>query len=68
VNTALMDNHQTELAEAMAEQLYCHQTTVDELLPTLRTVDFNALEDYPHPDEHAFPSLVDRVVFGAHVQ
>ncbi|GMG15312.1 unnamed protein product [Phytophthora fragariaefolia] len=26
VNTALMDNHQTELAEAMADQKYCLQT------------------------------------------
>lgn len=62
VNTALMDNHQTELAEAMAEQRYCVATTCDALVDTLRTMDLSALQAYPDPDEDAFPRLVDHVV------
>lgn len=64
VNTLLMDNHQAELADAMAEQRYCVATTCDELAHTLRTADFSALRTYPAPDELAFPQLVDQVVFG----
>jgi beta-1,4-N-acetylglucosaminyltransferase len=66
VNTMLMDNHQTELAEAMAAQQYCVATTCDELLATLETADLETLQPYPRPDEDAFPALVDRVVFGHH--
>lgn len=66
VNTALMDNHQTELAEAMAEQKYCVATTCDALVETLRTMDLSALQAYPDPDEDAFPRLVDHVVATRH--
>lgn len=62
VNTALMDNHQTELAEAMAEQKYCVATTCDALVETLRTMDLSALQAYPEPDEDAFPRLVGHVM------
>ncbi|GLD98996.1 hypothetical protein PINS_up007714 [Pythium insidiosum] len=64
VNTLLMDNHQTELAEAMAEQRYCVQTTCDALLDALKHADFESLRPYPEPDEAAFPALIDAVVFG----
>lgn len=64
VNTALMDNHQTELAEAMAEQQYCVQTTCDTLLETLERADLSALVPYPDPDEEAFPRLVEQVMTG----
>ncbi|KAJ0398503.1 hypothetical protein ATCC90586_003180 [Pythium insidiosum] len=62
VNTALMDNHQTELAEAMAEQRYCVQTTCEGLLDALQHADFESLQSYPEPDEDAFPALIDQVV------
>ncbi|TYZ65564.1 hypothetical protein PybrP1_004872 [[Pythium] brassicae (nom. inval.)] len=62
VNTLLMDNHQAELADAMAEQHYCVSTTCDELAHTLRTAELSALRAYPAPDEFAFPQLVDRVL------
>ncbi|TMW67310.1 hypothetical protein Poli38472_012426 [Pythium oligandrum] len=64
VNTLLMDNHQTDIAEAMAAQKYCVQTTVEDLPRTLETADFATLVAYPEPDEDAFPAVVDRVVFG----
>lgn len=62
VNTALMDNHQTELADAMAQQRYCVATTCAELTQTLQTADLDALQTYPEPDEEAFPRLVDQVM------
>lgn len=62
VNTQLMDNHQTELAEAMAEHKYCLQTSVQGLQEVLETGDWSGLQDYPQPDEQAFPDLVDAVV------
>lgn len=62
VNTALMDNHQTELAEAMAAQRYCVQTGCDGLAEALETANLETLVPYPAPDEDAFPSLVDEVM------
>ncbi|KAG7400109.1 N-acetylglucosaminyldiphosphodolichol N-acetylglucosaminyltransferase catalytic subunit alg13 [Phytophthora boehmeriae] len=62
VNTQLMDNHQTELAEAMAEQKYCLQTSVHKLENVLKTGDWSDLQPYPQPDERAFPGLVDAVM------
>ncbi|KAF4317171.1 hypothetical protein BBO99_00006761 [Phytophthora kernoviae] len=62
VNTQLMDNHQTELAEAMAEQNYCLQTSVQGLEDVLETGDWSNLQPYPQPHEQAFPDLVDTVM------
>lgn len=62
VNTALMDNHQTELAEAMAAQRYCVQTEPQGLQRVLETADLEALVPYPDPDEDAFPALVDQTM------
>ncbi|KAG3115128.1 hypothetical protein PI125_g5806 [Phytophthora idaei] len=62
VNTALMDNHQAELAEAMADQKNCLQTTVQGLQSVLEAGDWDDLQPYPEPDEQAFPDLVDAVM------
>lgn len=62
VNTLLMDNHQAELADAMAAQNYCIATTCEHLAATLKTADLDALVPYPEPDESAFPRLVDQVM------
>jgi beta-1,4-N-acetylglucosaminyltransferase len=62
VNTALMDNHQTELADAMAAKRYCVSTGCDGLEEELTTADFDALVPYPTPNEDAFPSLVDEAM------
>ncbi|KAI9915935.1 hypothetical protein PsorP6_007545 [Peronosclerospora sorghi] len=61
VNTALMDNHQIELAEAMANQNFCLQTSVQGLEKVLGNGNWNDLQPYPAPNEHAFPNLVDDV-------
>lgn len=62
VNTMLMDNHQIELAEAMAEHNYCIQTTVLGLQNVLEAGNWSHLQSYPQPDEQAFPELVDTVM------
>ncbi|CAI5743216.1 unnamed protein product [Hyaloperonospora brassicae] len=62
VNDALMDNHQTELAEAMAGRRFCLQTSVKELPRVLATGHWTDLQVYPSPDEQAFPDLVDAVM------
>lgn len=62
VNTALMDNHQTELADAMAAKRYCVSTSCDRLEETLTTADLETLEPYPPLDEGAFPRLVDETM------
>ncbi|OWZ17060.1 UDP-N-acetylglucosamine transferase subunit [Phytophthora megakarya] len=62
VNTALMDNHQTELAEAMADQNFCLQTSVQSVQRVLETGNWDDLQPYPQPDEQAFPDLVDAVM------
>jgi beta-1,4-N-acetylglucosaminyltransferase len=62
VNTALMDNHQAELAEAMADKKYCLQTSVQGLQHALESGDWDCLQPYPQPDEEAFPDLVDAVM------
>ncbi|KAF4042818.1 Glycosyltransferase family 28 C-terminal domain [Phytophthora infestans] len=62
VNTSLMDNHQAELAEAMADQNYCLQTTVQGLQSMLEAGDWDNLQPYPPLDEQAFPDLVDALV------
>ncbi|CEG43716.1 udp-n-acetylglucosamine transferase [Plasmopara halstedii] len=62
VNTMLMDNHQIELAEAMADHNFCIQTTVQGLRGVLETGDWDHLQLYPQPDEQAFPDLVDAVM------
>ncbi|KAG7379751.1 N-acetylglucosaminyldiphosphodolichol N-acetylglucosaminyltransferase catalytic subunit alg13 [Phytophthora pseudosyringae] len=62
VNTALMDNHQAELAEAMAGRKFCLQTSVQGLQAVLEAGNWADLQPYPQPDEQAFPDLVDAVM------
>ncbi|RHY32456.1 hypothetical protein DYB32_002553, partial [Aphanomyces invadans] len=61
-NTQLMDNHQEELAGALAERHHLVATTCSLLASTLASVDLKTLVPYPEVDEEAFPSLVDCVV------
>ncbi|DAZ96347.1 TPA: hypothetical protein N0F65_007997 [Lagenidium giganteum] len=65
VNTLLMDNHQTEVADAMAENQYCVATSCEKLLLALEEANFDALHEYPQPDEAAFPALVDELMLGS---
>lgn len=64
VNSALMDNHQEELAEAMAQRNYLVATTPEQLAQTL--VDFDdsksARTPYPAATPEAFAAVVDEEI------
>ncbi|KAL0583730.1 hypothetical protein ABG067_006406 [Albugo candida] len=63
VNTALMNNHQAELADAMDERRYCIKTTCKDLPDTLKQGRWkDDLEPYPSPNLNAFPALVDALM------
>nr|CCA17259.1 UDPNacetylglucosamine transferase subunit putative [Albugo laibachii Nc14] len=63
VNTALMNNHQAELADAMDEKRYCVKTTCEELPVTLKEGRWKSdLEPYPSPNLDAFPALMDALM------
>mmetsp|Transcript_22230 Transcript_22230/g.39381 ORF Transcript_22230/g.39381 Transcript_22230/m.39381 type:complete len:172 (-) Transcript_22230:137-652(-) len=62
VNETLMDNHQKELAEAMAAEGYLYWTNVDNVLRTLESCDFDRLKEYPTPNAKAFADFLDREV------
>eukprot|EP00752_Nemacystus_decipiens_P004222 g3857.t1 len=61
VNSALMDNHQAELAEAMAQRNYLRATTPEELAATLVALDDSpsARTPYPSAKPEAFAAVVD---------
>eukprot|EP00968_Pinguiococcus_pyrenoidosus_P013090 scaffold1175_cov248-Pinguiococcus_pyrenoidosus.AAC.9 len=64
VNTALMDNHQLELAEALADRDHVVATTCENLAHDLAEADLEGLRVYPEPDPNLIPQLLDSVVFG----
>ena len=65
VNTALMDNHQVELAEALAERGYLRATTPEVLARTLEEFDDSpsARTPYPPAQPQAFAALVDEEMY-----
>jgi beta-1,4-N-acetylglucosaminyltransferase len=63
-NSKLMDNHQEELAQALAERKHLFQTTCVNLPMLLASANFDSLVAYPTIDEEAFPNLVDAMMLG----
>ena len=61
-NDALMDNHQSELADALADRGHLVATTVGNLEECLRTFKGKEFTPYPDKDFDAFPKLVDETV------
>mmetsp|Transcript_52628 Transcript_52628/g.138390 ORF Transcript_52628/g.138390 Transcript_52628/m.138390 type:complete len:165 (+) Transcript_52628:57-551(+) len=61
VNDALMDNHQTELADELADRDHCLGTTPSRLLATLEDLAARKtpFEVFPPADTEAFPRLLD---------
>ncbi|KAJ1960710.1 N-acetylglucosaminyldiphosphodolichol N-acetylglucosaminyltransferase catalytic subunit alg13 [Dispira parvispora] len=59
VNTRLMDNHQQELAEALAERNHLVATTPDSLLRTLQERKYRSLKPFPPSDPTVFARLLD---------
>lgn len=67
VNSKLMDNHQEELANAMAERNYLLASTPECLPQALKKfIDFeNTRTAYPTAKPEAFASLVDEEMHAA---
>lgn len=67
VNTALMDNHQQELAEALAQRNFLHATTPDKLAQSLAELDDSpsARTPFPTAKPEAFAALVDEEMSAA---
>ena len=62
VNDDLMDNHQIELAEKLAQEEYLLYGTVTTLTKTIQTFKTVKLKPYPIPDTSLFSSFVDKVM------
>mmetsp|Transcript_25370 Transcript_25370/g.37418 ORF Transcript_25370/g.37418 Transcript_25370/m.37418 type:complete len:173 (-) Transcript_25370:95-613(-) len=62
VNDTLMDNHQLELANAVAEKGYCHTCFPSNLLETLATSDYRKIRPYDDIDYKAFPKFLDSIL------
>ena len=58
VNGQLMDNHQTELADALQEKNYLIATIIPDFIQCFRSACFSELTEYPEPNLHAFPQLL----------
>jgi UDP-N-acetylglucosamine transferase subunit ALG13 len=55
-----MDNHQSEIADAMAQRGYAVATTPDQLLTVLQQDSIQQLKQYPAPaDPHAFVTALN---------
>ncbi|KAF0705801.1 Aste57867_6958 [Aphanomyces stellatus] len=63
-NNKLMDNHQEELAVALAERHHLVPTTCALLAKCIASVNLDALIPYPAIDEDAFPACVDAMMQG----
>lgn len=59
VNTLLMDNHQLELADALASAGYLFHAEPDTVVKTLREADWGKLKPYPPIADHALPLLLN---------
>lgn len=67
VNGALMDNHQEELAEALAQRNYLRATSPEGLADTLIGLDESpsAWTPYPRAKPEAFAAVVDEEMCAA---
>lgn len=67
VNDALMDNHQEELAEALAQRNYLRATTPEGLAEALAGLDDSpsGRTPYPSPKPEAFAAIVDEEMCAA---
>ncbi|KAL5729732.1 N-acetylglucosaminyldiphosphodolichol N-acetylglucosaminyltransferase [Ranunculus cassubicifolius] len=60
VNEDLMDNHQSELAEELAERKHLFCGSPQTLLDTIETMDLDALTSYPPADAKPLAKLINR--------
>ena len=62
INETLMDNHQSELADALQDRGHLVSTNCASLPIALASFDPSALVPYPNRDLDAFPRLVDETM------
>ena len=62
VNEELMDNHQTELAEKLAEEGYLHFCCVNNLVDSLRTLNWSNLVSYTPGDPSKLSNYLDNAL------
>ena len=58
INDSLMDNHQTEVADALEKENYLYSTTPNKLCSLLLEKDLSQLKIRPPPDTTLFPALL----------
>ena len=56
-----MDNHQTELADAVADRGYCFATVPEKVISILQDIDFSSKTVYPDVDYSIFPKFLDTI-------
>ncbi|OBZ89184.1 UDP-N-acetylglucosamine transferase subunit alg13 [Choanephora cucurbitarum] len=59
INSSLMDNHQCELANAMATEGYVICNELSELMDTIKTIHQTDLKPFPKPNPQIFASIVN---------
>ncbi|UYV65591.1 Alg13 [Cordylochernes scorpioides] len=62
INDCLLNNHQTELATAMADLGYLLYCTPNKLEDVLIKIEDHETKNYPTPDYDAFPSFLNRLM------
>ncbi|KAG6545692.1 hypothetical protein Mapa_012877 [Marchantia paleacea] len=60
VNTLLMDNHQSELADELAERQYLYTASPEKLVDTMRTMKLETLVPYPSSEPSALVKTLDQ--------
>lgn len=63
VNECLMDNHQTELADALRSEEYLLSCCPEQLIQTLRQVPVTRFRPFPEPKGDSFKLLMDQFLF-----
>ncbi|KAI8350138.1 UDP-N-acetylglucosamine transferase subunit ALG13 [Blakeslea trispora] len=59
INSSLMDNHQHELANAMADEGYVICSELSELADTIKNIHQISLKPFPKPDPQIFASVIN---------
>ncbi|CAI7799863.1 unnamed protein product [Closterium sp. NIES-54] len=62
VNGALMDNHQRELAGALAARQHLVQAVPESLVATLREMNLDGLVPYPPPEAEKYAQAIDALL------
>lgn len=62
INDRLMDNHQEELAQDLAEQQFAICCYPSQLFQTLQSLDVNSVKPFPRHDPTKFCTFIYRIL------